>query len=257
MDTQWERLFNEISSFLCTIAEQESTASQAMAEQTVVKIENYVHVLYAIIYTLQNNQENDSELRELVPVLYDLVKDLEDIISRWIDIEVGIDPNNPYKGLRAERHHGGGRGRPKYVIKVEQIIFLREIGLTWTRIAVLYGISRRTLYNIRSEMGLIGLTSNVSSQISDLELQSVICDIKRIMPDAGQNMLRGVLQSKGINVSMVRIRDSIAQVDPVNTALRWATPRTRRIYSVLHPNALWHIDGNHKLIRLLVFVHIL
>ena len=40
MDTQWEQLFTEISSFLCTIAEQESTASQAM-----VKIENYVHVL--------------------------------------------------------------------------------------------------------------------------------------------------------------------------------------------------------------------
>ena len=106
-------------------------------------------------------------------------------------------------------------------------------------------------------MGLIGLTSNVSSQISDVELQSIICDIKRIMPEAGRNMLRGVLQSKGIHVSMVRIRDSIAQVDPVNTALRWATPRNRRIYSVPHPNALWHIDGNHKLIRLLSFVHTL
>ena len=114
------------------------------------------------------------------------------------------------------------------------MIFLREIGLTWTRIAVLYGISRKTLYNIRSEMGLIGLTSNVSSQISDVELQSIICDIKRIMPEAGQNMLRGVLQSKGIHVSMVRIRDSIAQVDPVNTALRWAKPRNIRIYSVPH-----------------------
>ena len=98
-----------------------------MAEQTVVIIENYIHVLYAIIYTLQNSQENDSELRELVPVLYDVVKDIEDIISRWINIEVGVDPNNPYKGLRAERHHGGGCGRPKYVIKVEHMIFLCEI----------------------------------------------------------------------------------------------------------------------------------
>ena len=38
-------------------------------------------------------------------------------------------------------------------------------------------------------------------------------------------------------------------IDPVSGALRWASPIKRRVYSVPHPNALWHVDGNHKLNR--------
>ena len=33
-------------------------------------------------------------------------------------------------------------------------------------------------------------------------------------------------------------------MDPVSGALRWASPITRRVYLVPHPNALWHLDGN-------------
>ena len=62
-------------------------------------------------------------------------------------------------------------------------------------------------------------------------------------------MLRGVLKAKGIHISMVRLCDCLSDMNPVNAALRWASPITRRVYSVPHPNALWHLDGNHKLIR--------
>ena len=37
--------------------------------------------------------------------------------------------------------------------------------------------------------------------------------------------------------------------DPLGTALRWSIPVYRRKYSVPTPNALCHIDGNHKLTR--------
>lgn len=69
------------------------------------------------------------------------------------------------------------------------------------------------------------------------------------MPEAGQNIIRGLLQARNIYVPMTRIRECIIEVDPINTAMRWAQPRRRRVYSVPHPNSLWHIDGNHKLIR--------
>ena len=31
--------------------------------------------------------------------------------------------------------------------------------------------------------------------------------------------------------------------------LRWFQITERRSYNVASPNALWHIDGNHKLVR--------
>lgn len=41
----------------------------------------------------------------------------------------------------------------------------------------------------------------------------------------------------------------LARVDPANTALRWGIVVSRRQYSVPQPNALWHLDGHHSLIR--------
>lgn len=43
--------------------------------------------------------------------------------------------------------------------------------------------------------------------------------------------------------------------DPTNLALRWGLVATRRSYSVLGPNSLWHIDGYHKLIRWKLVTH--
>ena len=82
----------------------------------------------------------------------------------------------------------------------------------------------------------------------DEDLRAVVRDIKVGMPDIGQS-IRGVLDSRGIHVPTTRIRQCLSDVDPINTALRWASPITRRAYSVPHPNALWHMDGNHKLVR--------
>jgi len=73
--------------------------------------------------------------------------------------------------------------------------------------------------------------------------------VKLIMPDAGQSMIRGVLLARGVNVPLSRLQECILVVDPINTALRWATPIHRRRYVVEAPNSLWHIDGNHKLVR--------
>jgi hypothetical protein len=40
------------------------------------------------------------------------------------------------------------------------------------------------------------------------------------------------------------------RVNPVGSAFRSIQQIHRRTYSVAGPNSLWHIDGNHKLIRL-------
>ena len=105
------------------------------------------------------------------------------------------------------------------------------------------------MYNIRSNFGLLGTEFTGFSNITNDELKSIVSDIQQGMPDIGQGMLRGVLNSRGIHVSTVRLRECLSELNPVNSALRWASPIRRRVYSVPYPNALWHIDGNHKLIR--------
>ena len=96
---------------------------------------------------------------------------------------------------------------------------------------------------------MTGAEFSAFTQISDEDLKHTIREIKLSLPECGQSMVRGILNSQGIYVPTTRIRECLAAVDPINTALRWATPITRRVYSVPHPNALWHLDGNHKLIR--------
>ena len=52
-----------------------------------------------------------------------------------------------------------------------------------------------------------------------------------------------------------RVREIIRVQDPIAVLLRWTIATTRRKYSVPGPNALWHIDGLHKLIRWGFVVH--
>ena len=52
-----------------------------------------------------------------------------------------------------------------------------------------------------------------------------------------------------------RIRDALHVVDPEGVHSHLRGILHRRQYSVPSPNALWHVDGNHKLIRWRIIVH--
>ena len=49
--------------------------------------------------------------------------------------------------------------------------------------------------------------------------------------------------------------ESLQRVDPVGASLRSCRAIHRRVYSLSCPLALWHFDGNHKLIRWRFVVH--
>ena len=83
----------------------------------------------------------------------------------------------------------------------------------------------------------------------DVELKNVINEIRQNTPNIGQRRLQGALRAKGLRIQRNRIRQCLREEDPVGTALRWSGTIYRRKYSVPAPNSLWHIDGNHKLIK--------
>lgn len=52
-----------------------------------------------------------------------------------------------------------------------------------------------------------------------------------------------------------RIRESLVRTDPVGIIERQSRTVIRRKYQVHGPLSLWHIDGNHKLIRWRIVIH--
>ena len=57
--------------------------------------------------------------------------------------------------------------------------------------------------------------------------------------------------SRGLRIQQCRIREAMRRVNRAAVLLQALELRTihRRRYQVYGPLALWHIDGNHKLVR--------
>ena len=94
-----------------------------------------------------------------------------------------------------------------------------------------------------------------ATTITDQELDSQVGDIKIFHPNCGSKNLAGYLASRNIRVPRERLRQSLQRVDPVGVSVRRCRAIHRRVYSVSRPQALWHFDGNHKLIRWRFVVH--
>ncbi len=87
------------------------------------------------------------------------------------------------------------------------------------------------------------------SSISDDSLVQVLKAYVVGNPNIGYKAAKAHLHSRGINVQYERVRLAMLRIDPGGVALRWSNVVKRRTYHVSTPNALWHIDGHHKLIR--------
>ncbi|XP_028413841.1 uncharacterized protein LOC114536687 isoform X1 [Dendronephthya gigantea] len=150
---------------------------------------------------------------------------------------------------------GRGPGRPALVIQREQIEFLRELHFSWAKIAQILGISESTLRRKRDELQLSTDIEDNFSELSDNQLKEIATEIRRVTPNIGQRRLQGAFRARGFKVQRSRVRQCLRELDPLGTALRWNDTIYRRKYSVPAPNSLWHIDGNHKLIRYKLIEH--
>lgn len=150
----------------------------------------------------------------------------------------------------------GGRGRPKLNIPQDQLQFLVERGFTIPEISRMLSTSVRPIERRLRDFGL-SATENYS-HIDDESLDRIIQEILRDLPSFGYRRMTGALTSRGIKVQQVRIREAMRRVNPDGVLLRALAINTvnRRKYQVYGPLALWHVDGNHKLIRF-VLLHLI
>ena len=145
------------------------------------------------------------------------------------------------------------RGRPRLSISQLQLSNLLEQEFTQVEIAKILGCSTKTVHRRLTQFGLSQLTQY--APISDKELDALVEKFVSAFPTAGLKTLAGHLSSLGYRIQRARVRESLYRVDPLGIEQRSRRLLHRRKYKVPGPNSLWHIDGNHKLVRWRVVIH--
>ena len=142
-------------------------------------------------------------------------------------------------------------GRPPKTVSKERLENVLKLKLPVSKIAELLEVSRPCIYKaIRT----YGLNYSRYSSVNADELQQTVSQIKSNHLNAGEVMVQGHLKAQGFYVQHQRVRNAIHRIDP-NVSARKRPPINRRVYSVPCPNYLWHIDGNHKMIRWRFVIH--
>ena len=148
---------------------------------------------------------------------------------------------------------GASRGRPPLSISERQLLFLYHNNFSLPDMAHMLNCSIRT---VQRRLDHLGLTVSMRySTITDTALDEQVRNIQCHHEDAGYRMVGGILRSTGYVVQRDRVRQSLRRVDPIGSENRLRRALHRRVYNVPSPNALWHIDGNHKLVRWRFVVH--
>ena len=143
----------------------------------------------------------------------------------------------------------GFKGRPKFDIPIEQLVYLLDNGFKVTDIASLLCVSEKTIHRRLQDNGMS--VHSTYKKLTDEDLDNIVKNILQEFPNSGYKCMRGHLLSRGYKIQKIRVRESMRRCDPEGTVVRalQICVTHRRSYNVRAPLSLWHMDGNHKLIR--------
>lgn len=115
------------------------------------------------------------------------------------------------------------------------------------------GCSSRTVQRRIEEHGVT--RRQRYSSISDSEIDSIISIIQGSNPQTGYRIVDGIFRANQLIIQRERIRESLRRVNPNGCRRRLRRALHRRTYNVPSLNSLWHMDGNHKLVRWQFVIH--
>ena len=236
-----EAVVQAVESFLSECASSVATNDESLCDYMSLRLDSVIRNLEELMQYVGSH----SQLQRLREQAHKYLHRFERSINTCTQPVVGI--NSP--GVERQSNL---RGRPFIHIDIDRVEMLRQVGYTWQEVADAVGVSRSTLWRRLSEQNV---TLESYTDISDNDLDDVVKSIQHNFPNAGLVMVQGHLQSRGIRVQRARVRQSVARNDPIRRKVRWHQTLSRRSYSVPGPNALWHIDGHHSLIRWRFVIH--
>ena len=115
-------------------------------------------------------------------------------------------------------------------------------------------VSRSVLYRRMQQLGIS--YRDRFYRLDNNSLDTAVTDIKLNHSNCGEVMITCHLRARGIIVQRRRVLECIYRVDPQGGDDRRCRRIRRRVYSVPCPNFIWHLNGNHKLIRWRFVVHV-
>lgn len=107
---------------------------------------------------------------------------------------------------------------------------------------------------MKKKLDEIGIQHTYSA-LPDADLDLLVRDYRTKKPETGFRYLRGHLRSLGLNIQKRRVLGSLGRVDRLGRVLRRRVAIRRRKYFSSRPNAMWHCDGHHKLIKYGFVIH--
>lgn len=179
---------------------------------------------------------------------------MQQVVNNLNRIASSLEDENfePY-GYHPTISFTGRRGRPKVVINRGMLDYFFSHGFSATTTAMLLHVSLSTLRRRMCECGI--QIRDRYSDVSNQELDRMVTLVQHRNPNCGYRMMQGYLARLGHKVQQTRVREAMSRTDPEGIVSRWCYTVQRRCYSVSTPNALWHIDGHHRLIRYIVPIY--
>jgi hypothetical protein len=124
--------------------------------------------------------------------------------------------------------------------------------ITLSRLSKALGIHQNTL---RNHLRAHGLYYKRFSDVTDHNIDALIRDSKKHHPKSGIRYAVSWLKKRSLRVPKRRVVESLRRTDSIGVVLRCNKAIQRREYKVARPNALWHLDGHHKLIWWGIVIH--
>ena len=230
-----------------------------MADSNVEELRRLTVARTESVYSALTNNSADiddvlEEVEQILKVLntIDSVVRLSEDIFRDILSAKRILEHISTSRSRTPKNNSGVPGRPSYSLTQQQLRALIDVGFNVGQIAEMLQVSKSTIERRLMEFGI---STRSYCEITNDELDAKVQEIKLFHPNIGSKNLAGYLAARNIKIPRHRIRESLQRVDPLGVAARKCKAIHRRVYSVSRPLALWHFDGNHKLIRWRLVVH--
>ena len=152
-----------------------------------------------------------------------------------------------YIGMHITFERSKGPGRPRCHITEEQLANLLQLNFSCANIAIMFGISLRTIRRCMSEYNLS--VTACYTRIDETDLDQAVRELMEEFPNSGYRIMDRLLRQHGIRVRQFQLREAMHRIDPNGVTVRFADFIQRRKYHVPGPQALWHVDGYLKLIR--------
>ena len=147
-----------------------------------------------------------------------------------------------------------GKGRPAFSPEVKDMEYLVSLAYDSPRIAEMYGVSHQT---VQRWLRTHGLGKRKRAQVADTDLRSLM---ERVTSGVGANwgwrMVYGNLRQQGVVVTQDRVQTLLRDLHPcANETRRLLLLAQRTNYKSRGPNAVWHVNGNHKLAPWGIYIH--